>query len=143
MNGYTEALRKYAVFSGRSRRREYWVFALVNLIISGVLGWLDTTLGTPTFPIGGFGLPDSTNVPGAMPVGALTLGLLSLIYSLAVLIPGIAVTVRRLHDIGRSGWWLLIGLVPVVGVIVLFVFTLLDSQPDANQYGPNPKEAAH
>ena len=142
MNGYIEALRKYAVFSGRSRRREYWVFVLGNLLVSAVLTWLDTALGTQTFPVGSFGLPEGTTAPGAgaLPEEALNIGLLSLFYSLAVFIPGLAVTVRRLHDIGRSGWWLLIGIVPLVGVFVIFVFTLLDSQPGENKYGPNPKE---
>jgi uncharacterized membrane protein YhaH (DUF805 family) len=67
------------------------------------------------------------------------LGLLGTLYSLAVLIPGIAVSVRRLHDINRSGWWLLIGLIPIIGAIILLIFTAKDSQPGENQYGPNPK----
>lgn len=66
-------------------------------------------------------------------------GILSTIYSLAVLIPAIAVGVRRLHDTGRSGWWMLIALVPFIGSIVLIVFFVLDSDPGTNQYGPNPK----
>jgi uncharacterized membrane protein YhaH (DUF805 family) len=57
-------------------------------------------------------------------------------------IPGLAVTVRRLHDTGRSGWWVLVGLIPVIGFIILLVFMVLDSQPASNQWGPNPKEAA-
>ncbi len=68
-------------------------------------------------------------------------GVLGFIYLLAVLLPGIAVSIRRLHDTDRSGWWLLIGLIPFVGAIVVFVFTVLDSTPGENQYGPNPKEA--
>jgi uncharacterized membrane protein YhaH (DUF805 family) len=68
-------------------------------------------------------------------------GVLAGLYSLAVLIPSIAVGVRRLHDTGRSGWWLLISLVPLIGIIVLIVFLATDSQPGANQYGPNPKGA--
>ncbi len=141
MNGYTQALKKYAVFSGRSRRREYWVFVLVNIVISLLLGWLDSTLNTPAFPMGTFGLPVGTTGPGSAPVSVdtLTLGLLGLVYSLAVFVPSLAVTVRRLHDIGRSGWWLLLGFVPLVGSIVLLVFTLLDGQPGDNAYGPNPK----
>ncbi len=63
------------------------------------------------------------------------------LYVLAVLIPNFAVSVRRLHDTNRSGWWLLIGLVPLIGAIVFFVFMVQDSQPDENQYGPNPKAA--
>ena len=67
------------------------------------------------------------------------MGLLTTLYSLAILIPSIAVGVRRLHDTGRSGWWLLIGLIPVLGSIVLIVFFVLDSEPGENAYGANPK----
>jgi len=67
------------------------------------------------------------------------LGLLGTLYSLAVLIPSIAVSVRRLHDINRSGWWLLIGLIPIIGAIILLIFAATDSQPGENQYGPNPR----
>ena len=67
------------------------------------------------------------------------LGLLGTLYSLAVLIPSIAVSVRRLHDINRSGWWLLIGLIPIIGAIILLIFAAKDSQPGENQYGPNPR----
>src|ERR671913_135219 len=121
LSWYLEALKKYAVFSGRSRRREYWYFVLFNIIVGIVLGWIDALLGT------------RGSYAGA--------GLLSGIYSLAVLIPTLAVSVRRLHDIDRSGWWILIGLVPLIGVIVLLVFALLDGTPGDNRYGPNPKGA--
>ncbi|MDP3125664.1 MAG: DUF805 domain-containing protein, partial [Thiobacillus sp.] len=70
------------------------------------------------------------------------MGLLSGLYSLAILIPSLAVTVRRLHDTGRTGWWLLIGLIPLIGAIVLLVFMLLDSQPGDNEYGASPKGVA-
>ena len=116
MNWYLEALQKYAVFSGRSRRKEYWYFVLFNILISIVLAVIDRAIGSSGH------------------------GILGGIYSLAVLIPGLAVTVRRLHDTDRSGWWLLLGLIPVIGAIVLFVFVLGDSTPGANQYGANPKE---
>jgi uncharacterized membrane protein YhaH (DUF805 family) len=122
LSWYLEALKKYAVFSGRSRRMEYWYFVLFNIIVSIVLGVIDAVL---------FGTLDSG-------MGA---GLLSGIYGLAVLIPSLAVTVRRLHDIDRSGWWILIGLVPLIGVIVLLVFALLEGTPGDNRYGPNPKGA--
>ena len=118
MSWYLEVLKKYAVFSGRARRKEYWMFFLINLLISAVLIAIDSLIGT--FSQTGFGL-------------------LQGLYSLAVLIPSIAVTVRRLHDTGRTGWWILIGLIPVIGGIVLLIFMLLDSQPGVNQYGPNPK----
>jgi len=92
------------------------------VIISIVLSIIDAILGTPGAEGGA--------------------GLLSGIYSLAVLIPSIAVAIRRLHDTGRSGWWILISLVPLIGTIVLLVFTVQDSQPGDNEYGPNPKGAA-
>ena len=113
MNWYLEVLKKYAVFSGRARRKEYWMFFLFNIIIAIVLGILE----------GIFGLS----------------GILTTLYFLAVLIPGIAVSIRRLHDSGRSGWWLLIGFIPVVGAVVLLIFMVLDSKPGENQYGANPK----
>ncbi len=120
MHWYIDVLKKYATFSGRAQRAEYWYFFLFNIIISVVLIGIDTVLGT----------------------GAdMGMGLLSGIYSLAVLLPGLAVAVRRLHDIGRSGWWLLIGLIPLIGFIVLIIWFVKDSDPGENQYGSNPKEA--
>ena len=115
MKWYLEVLKKYGVCTGRARRTEYWMFFLFNLIISIVLAVIDGLLGT---------------------------GILGTLYALAVLIPGIAVTIRRLHDINRNGWWILIGLIPVLGAIVLLVFAVLDSTPGENQFGPNPKEAS-
>jgi uncharacterized membrane protein YhaH (DUF805 family) len=114
MNYYSDVLKKYAVFSGRARRKEYWMFVLINTIISIVLGWAA-----------------STN--NQVLVGV------SYLYVLAVLIPSIAVFVRRLHDTNHSGWWIFIGLIPLVGAIILLVFSVKDSQPGDNQYGPNPK----
>ena len=113
MNWYLAVLKKYADFKGRARRKELWMFVLFNLIIAIVLGVVDTMIGMP--------------------------GVLGGIYALAVLIPSLAVGARRLHDIGRTGWWQLIGLVPVIGVIVLIIFYVMDSNPGDNQYGPNPK----
>ena len=121
MNWYLEVLKKYAVFSGRARRKEIWFFVLFNIIISIVLAVIDGVTGSFSPEAG--------------------MGLLGGIYTLAVLIPGIAVSVRRLHDTERSGWWLLIALVPLIGAIVLLVFMVQDSKPGQNQYGANPKEA--
>jgi uncharacterized membrane protein YhaH (DUF805 family) len=120
MNWYLEVLKKYAVFSGRARSKEYWYFVLFNIIISFVLAVIDVATGSFSAEAG--------------------IGLLGGIYTLAVLIPSIAVLVRRLHDTERSGWWLLIGLVPLIGSIVLLVFMVQDSKPGQNQYGANPKE---
>jgi uncharacterized membrane protein YhaH (DUF805 family) len=118
MSWYITVLKKYAVFSGRARRKEYWMFFLFNLIFAFVLGFIEGISGI---------FPDSNS------------SVLANIYGLAVLIPGIAVAVRRLHDTNRSGWWLLIALVPLAGAIVLLVFMVQDSQPGENQYGTNPK----
>ena len=120
MNWYLEVLKKYATFNGRARRKEYWYFFLFNTIISIVLGVIDSVTGILTFEIG--------------------LGLLSCIYSLIILVPYIPVTVRRLHDTGRSSWWLLIGLIPLIGGIVLLVFMVQNSKPGENQFGVNPKQ---
>ena len=121
MNWYVEALKKYAVFSGRARRKEYWYFFLFHIIIFLVLMTIDILIGSYS--------------------AETRIGLLSALYLLATLIPHIAVGVRRLHDTNRSGWWILIGFVPILG-IVLLIFMVQDSQPSENQYGPNPKVAA-
>ena len=121
MSWYLEALKKYAVFSGRSRRMEYWYFVLFNIIVAVVLALIDMLIGTFS--------------------GVSNIGLLSGIYSLAVLIPTLAVMVRRLHDIDRTGWWILINLIPLVGTIVLLVFALTPGTPGSNRYGPDPKQA--
>ena len=119
MSWFVAALKKYAVFGGRSRRKEYWYFVLFSLIISVVLTIIDGAIGT---------LDSSTG-----------LGLLSGIFTLAILIPSIAVSVRRLHDIDRTGWWFLISFVPLIGTIVLLVFAVQEGTPGSNRYGPNPK----
>ncbi len=117
MNWYLGVLKNYAKFDGRARRKEYWMFFLFNLIIGAVLAILDSVL------FGG---------------GA---GLLLILYMLAVIVPGVAVSVRRLHDTDRSGWWILVSLVPFVGAIVLLIFMILDGTPGENRFGPNPKGA--
>lgn len=121
MNWYIEVLKKYAVFNGRARRKEYWYYYLFYMLIYIVLIIIDIVTGTFSAEAG--------------------MGLLIGIYTIAVLIPSIAVGVRRLHDTNRSGWWLLIGLIPIIGAIVLIVFLASDSKPEENQYGPNPKAA--
>jgi uncharacterized membrane protein YhaH (DUF805 family) len=113
MHWYIEVLKKYAVFSGRARRKEYWMFFLFNIVVAILIGFV-------------FGVIQA--------VTHIDLSGVSLIYSLAILIPSIAVGIRRMHDLGRSGWWILF---PVVN----FVFLFLDGQPEENEYGPNPKAA--
>lgn len=107
---------KYATFSGRSRRAEYWWFALFNLIVTVVLALLtgDPSSGT---------------------------GIIGAIWSLATFIPAIAVGARRLHDIDRSGWWLLIGFVPLIGIIVLIVFFCTRGHAGPNRFGADPLAA--
>ncbi|MEU6162788.1 DUF805 domain-containing protein [Streptomyces tanashiensis] len=114
MNWYLDVLKKYAVFNGRARRKEFWMFELFNIIISIVLNVVDMSLD---------------------------IQLLSLIYTVGIFLPSLAVTVRRLHDTGRSGWWVLIGLVPLVGFIILLVFTVQEGEQQQNAHGPNPKLA--
>ncbi len=119
--GFAEAIKswfnKYVTFSGRAPRSEYWWFTLFAILAQIVLTFVDMA------------------VFGANPYG---IDPLATIFSLAVLLPGLAVTVRRLHDTGRSAWWLLIVLIPVIGYIVLIVFACLKSEPGANRFGPNP-----
>lgn len=116
MEWYLKVVRdNYANFHGRARRQEYWMYALINLIIFVVLAIVDTIL----FSSGN--------------------NFISGIYSLAVLIPGIAVSVRRLHDTDRSGWWLLLTFIPVIGVLVLLFFMCVEGDRGANRFGSNPK----
>lgn len=121
MNWYLAVINKYVDFSGRARRKEYWMFFVFNIIISFVVALVGGLIG------GRDGLL-TVSLPG--------------LYTLFIFLPSLAVTVRRLHDTNRSGWWILISLVPFFGALILFVFTILDSDPDTNTYGPNPKLAA-
>ncbi|MEU7842447.1 DUF805 domain-containing protein [Micromonospora sp. NPDC049114] len=111
---------QYVGFTGRARRSEYWWFALFSILVGIVAAILDSALGL-------------TFVDGS------TSGVIGLIASLVLLLPTLAVAVRRLHDTDRTGWWVLIGLVPLVGAIVLIVFFVQDGTPGANRFGPSPK----
>lgn len=111
-------LRRYFDFSGRSRRREYWLFTLLNVAVAVVAGALDVLL---------LGNRWSDNGP----VAAIT--------SIALIIPSIAVSFRRLHDIDRSAWWMLLAFLPIVGWIVLIVWACRDGQGGANKFGGDPK----
>ena len=119
MNWYLEAFKKYAVFEGRSRRKEYWFFALFNFIFAFVLAIIDIMTGTFSEEAG--------------------LGLLSGLYTLAVFIPAISVLVRRLHDTDRSGWWFWIVFIPLIGWIWLVILMILEGTSGQNQYGSDPK----
>ena len=116
MEWYIKVMQNFLVFSGRARRKEYWMFGLINFLITIGLGMAESMVGLP--------------------------GTLSSFYALVVLIPSIAVSVRRLHDTGRSGWWMLLNFLPVLGTIVLIVFFVFDSEEGTNEYGPNPKAGA-
>lgn len=120
MKWYLKVLKQYADFNGRARRTEYWMFALFNFIFSIVAIILDNILGTAIEDVG--------------------YGLFYFLYALAVLIPSLAVAVRRLHDIGKSGWMILISLIPIIGGIWLLVLLVTNSNPGENEYGANPKE---
>ncbi|QTL94162.1 DUF805 domain-containing protein [Aeromonas jandaei] len=114
MNWYISVLKQYAVFSGRARRTEYWMFVLCNVVFMLLVGMVDRLIGSDK-------------------------EILSAIYSLAVLLPSLAVAVRRLHDTDRSGWWLLIGLIPVIGTLVLIYFMVCKGQQGPNRFGDDPK----
>ena len=119
MNWYLAALKRYVDFEGRARRKEYWFFILFYSIFVVLAMVLDIALGT--FSV------------------ELEIGLLSGCFSLAMLIPSLAVTVRRLHDTDRRGWWLLISLIPIAGPIWLLVLLVLDGQTGGNRFGADPK----
>tara|TARA_B100001778_G_scaffold301463_1_gene277491 strand:- start:1916 stop:2314 length:399 start_codon:yes stop_codon:yes gene_type:complete len=130
MKWFLKCLKQYADFSGRARRREYWFFQLFNLIFFIVivlgLGLIANALGANDSISPEFGLNT-------------IIGLLIIFYVLALTIPSIAVTIRRLHDTGNSGWMLFISLIPLIGPIWLFILYVKNSQPGENKWGPNPK----
>ncbi|WP_421269923.1 DUF805 domain-containing protein [Aeromonas veronii] len=114
MNWYISVLKQYAAFSGRARRTEYWMFVLCNVIVMLLLGMVDKLIGGDN-------------------------ELISSIYSLAVLLPSLAVAARRLHDTDRSAWWLLLGLIPIIGTLVLIYFMVCNGQQGPNRFGDDPK----
>ncbi len=118
MNWYLEVLKKYAVFSGRARRKEYWFFVLFNAIFAIAAMILDNILGLAIEDVG--------------------YGPFYILYALATIVPGVAVSVRRLHDIGKSGWYILLAFIPCVGAIILLIFDLTPGDPGDNEYGPDP-----
>ncbi|MEZ4938501.1 MAG: DUF805 domain-containing protein [Crocinitomicaceae bacterium] len=122
MQWYLKVLKQYADFNGRARRQEYWMFFLMNLIFSLILGVVDGIIGTYDETTGW--------------------GLLGGLYSLFILVPSLAVGVRRLHDTNKSGWMLLVALIPLVGGIWLLVLFVTDGDKGPNQYGPDPKNPA-
>ncbi|MGX9460214.1 DUF805 domain-containing protein [Shewanella sp. A14] len=118
MDWYLKVLKQYFDFSGRARRKEYWMFGLISAVISIILTLVDMGVGL------------YSDIYGA--------GLLSSVYSMAILIPSLAVSVRRLHDSDHSGWWLLLVLIPILGILIILAVMCFNSKDD-NEYGPNPK----
>ncbi|CAM5675915.1 DUF805 domain-containing protein [Streptomyces aurantiogriseus] len=114
MSWFILVLKKSLVFRGRARRTEYWMFTLISSLIYIALLVADEFVGNEVLSIG---------------------------FTVAILLPALAVTVRRLHDTDRSGWWSLIGVVPCVGTIVMLIFTAAEGTPGQNKYGMNPKES--
>ena len=130
-----QPLRKYADFTGRARRTEFWLFALLVFLIEIVFMALLSAVGGSALMMGD---PAATaTVPMTGATSAVLLAHLAVM--LALLIPSLAVTFRRLHDTNRRGWWILIGLIPLIGAVVLFIFYLLDGTPGPNRFGPDPK----
>ena len=117
MNWYLKCLQQYADFMGRARRSEYWYFVLFNMIVSFVITFVVTLIAGSS-------------------VGTI----IGYLYALGVFIPSLAVGVRRLHDAGKSGWYYLVGFIPLIGWIWLLILLCKDSQPGTNEWGVNPKE---
>ncbi len=116
MNWYVDVLKnRYAQFDGRAHREEFWMFALINFLITVAVAIIGHLIHLP---------------------------FLQGLYGLAVLVPCLAVGARRLHDTGRSGWWQLLLLIPLIGLIVMIVFWVMESAPGDNLYGPNPRAAS-
>lgn len=122
MEWFIKCIKQYADFKGRARRKEYWMFFLIYL----ALGFFVTFAAIPIDVI--------LETEGIIYITVMCL------FVLAFIVPNYAVTVRRLHDTGRSGWWILINFIPYIGGIWLFVLTCLDSEPGTNKWGENPKE---
>ncbi|MCT4705430.1 DUF805 domain-containing protein [Enterobacteriaceae bacterium H11S18] len=118
MDWYFKVLRNYVGFRGRARRKEYWMFILVNLVLTGVLSILDKMLGLKI---------------------AADEGMLTTIYGLLIMLPSWAVQFRRLHDTDRSAWWLLLVLIPIIGWIVILIFNCQNGTPGENRFGSDPK----
>lgn len=124
MSYFTGAIKKYAEFSGRASRKEYWMFVLFYIIFYCVAGIVDS-LAKTQFTVSGE-----------------TVGVIATIYSVALLLPFLGVTIRRLHDIDKSGWFILLGLIPLVGEIILLVFYCKAGTEGENKYGADPKVQA-
>ena len=128
-----QPIRKYADFSGRARRTEFWLFALLLFLIEVVFMALISAVGGQALIMG----YPSASVP--MSGSLVAVILIHFAVTLALLVPSLAVTFRRLHDTNRKGWWILLGFIPLIGQLVLFIFYVLDGTPGPNRFGPDPK----
>lgn len=122
MDWYLKVVRNYLGFSGRARRKEYWMFILVNFILSAVLGILDNIMGLKIFG---------------------DKALLTTLYGIFIFLPWWAVQFRRLHDTDRSAWWLLLLIIPVLGWLVILAFNCQAGTSANNRYGPSPKDYSY
>ncbi|MBP7370167.1 MAG: DUF805 domain-containing protein [Arenimonas sp.] len=122
MNWFITVIKKFSDFSGRAQRAEYWYFTLFYILIFAGLAIVDGIIGTLDLDAG--------------------IGLLSGIFAIALIIPSLAVSVRRLHDTDRSGWWLLLGIIPIIGGLIILYFNVQDGTVGVNSYGENPKTIA-
>ena len=120
MEWYLKVLRQFSDFEGRARRKEYWMYTLINAIVILIAITLDNVLGLANEDY--------------------FIGPIYMLYALAVILPGLAVSVRRLHDVGKSGWMILISFIPIIGGIWLLILFVTDGQVGENEYGLNPKE---
>lgn len=120
MNYYFEALKKYAQFNGRARRKEYWIFYLANIAIEMIIITIEHLTG--------------------LLIKTIDVGPIYILFGLIIFIPSYSVLVRRLHDTGRSGWWIFISLVPIAGPFILLGILLSDGKLGENKYGSNPKK---
>ncbi|MEC1475621.1 DUF805 domain-containing protein [Bacillus haynesii] len=120
MKWYVKAIKNYAGFTGRARRKEFWLFCLFSYMVLVIYGFFKAILHLPEYEIETY---------------------LGMVYLLAILVPCLAVTLRRLHDTGKSGYWICIGLIPLIGQFILLIMLCQDSEKGENQYGPNPKTA--
>ncbi|MCA9017193.1 MAG: DUF805 domain-containing protein [Planctomycetaceae bacterium] len=126
MHWYLTVLKKYAVLDGRAQRMEYWMFTLLDTLFTILIFVLGTVIGS--------------EMSGPGEISGLGFGLV-FFYLFVVLMPKLSVTVRRLHDTGRSALWLFVGLIPLIGTLIMLVLMVLDGEPGENEYGPNPKAA--
>ncbi len=123
MDWMTLPLKRYAEFTGRSRRKEYWMFLLFIIAVSVGIGIVEAILGL------------SATIGDAY-------GPISLLFMLAIFIPSLAVQVRRFHDQGKSGWFVLLNFIPLLGSLIVLVFMCLDGTDGPNEYGPDPKASS-